>query len=270
MKRKKMYRKIIFGAGICIFLTACFPLTMAICLDQIIVIPGGPYQGIVNETVEIRIEIIDGVSPFVIFIDWGDGTNITFTGINDRVVILNHIYSKEGIYFVKINVTDSENNTDWSQTTIIITKIKCDLGIEIETDLIWCTLSRGTEVIIRVIVKNYSEKDFCDDYNITVFINPGNRIISIKGRPIGPGGIQIYLVEEFLLINEYIVFATLSSNCGDDNPHNDKSSELIFFVFPKWFCDFLDKLKEKANELLDDFPDWLMEFIKVINSAIKT
>ena len=131
-----MYRKrLVFGAGVCSMLILCSfssAITMSMNLDQLIVNPGGPYYGTVNKIIDICIKIIGGVPPYEIFIDWGDGSNDTFAGINENEKCFCHNYSSSGVYIVTIMVTDTENNTDWCQTVVTISEIKCDLGIDIE------------------------------------------------------------------------------------------------------------------------------------------
>lgn len=261
-KEKKSKKSFIALVVVCTILTVYFPISMAVCCDQLIVNPGGPYFGSVNATITLRIEIIGGFPPFIVFIDWKDGTNNTFRDINESIYFLFHVYTSPGIYNVAINVTDSEKNTDWSQTTVIISEQKCELEIEIEIEHYYCTLTSGTKIWVRVMVHNYGEC-FCDDYNVRVVINPGNITIDdIQERPIGSGGDQEYLIQKFLSIDNYTVFANLSSNCGDDKIDNDKSDELPFYVLPNWLCRFLDKLPDKIIQSIDDFLDSIIKIIK--------
>lgn len=66
------------------------------------------------------VTVAGGSAPYQINTHWGDGTSSLQTVSSAQDVMINHQYSKAGIYMIKVNLTDASGNESMLQLVAII------------------------------------------------------------------------------------------------------------------------------------------------------
>ncbi len=80
---------------------------------ELMVDANGPYEGVVNETIQFSGSVIGGVEPYSWFWDFGDGET---SNLQNPL----HSFNNTGYYTVTLNVTDNESNFDADITSVSI------------------------------------------------------------------------------------------------------------------------------------------------------
>jgi hypothetical protein len=83
------------------------------------------YQGyFVGQTFNWPFQVIGGVPPYAIDIEWGDGTNTLISSKTDAEFSPTHVYNTaggfKGSYTIKVYISDSIGNTAYYQAFVII------------------------------------------------------------------------------------------------------------------------------------------------------
>jgi hypothetical protein len=79
------------------------------------------YQGgLPNQKIKLDIKILGGVSPYAMYIDWGDGKTDLVLQSKAGEVTQFHSYDSPGNYRISIEATDAANNKASIQTVAII------------------------------------------------------------------------------------------------------------------------------------------------------
>jgi hypothetical protein len=166
---------------------------------------------------------------------------------------LAHKYASAGVYLITIYVVDSNGKNDTAITYVTIEDPgDPNLIITIETDYCWCADQMATLVILTITVHNYGDEE-CVDYNITITISgPTDLNESFPGRPIYPGGTQVYPKCYYLKVGRYSANASLSSGSGDRKIVIDHD-DCTFFVLPEWLCRLMEGLPEWLRDFFEDF-----------------
>ena len=121
----------------------------------------GPYEGIIEEDIEMDGTAMGGIPPYEYYWDFGDG-------YNSDDMHPTHNYEEPGVYTVTLTVTDFTQETAFDETTATI------IGIP-ELDVGAIEGGKG----ISAIIKNNGNGDATDvTYNIEIigglFINPSS------------------------------------------------------------------------------------------------
>lgn len=73
-----------------------------------------------NETMTLPLEIINGVAPFALDVQWGDNNNLMVPRDSNQPFRVSHIYRRPGTYQVNIRATDAEGRVAFLTTVAII------------------------------------------------------------------------------------------------------------------------------------------------------
>lgn len=89
--------------------------------QQFILRTNAVYRGsFAGDKVKVVIDVIGGIAPYALIIDWGDGKTDLISRPNNESFTAEHTFGKPGVYQAIIKGTDSKNKTAYLQTTIIV------------------------------------------------------------------------------------------------------------------------------------------------------
>ena len=93
--------------------------------DELLANSGGPYIGMVSETIQFQGTATGGMEPYTFVWDFGDGSPTI------QAQYPTYVYNEEGIYIATLTVTDNEGNIDDHIATVTIIK-ESDDTVEIK------------------------------------------------------------------------------------------------------------------------------------------
>lgn len=73
-----------------------------------------------GQTVYIPINILGGVPPFAINVEWGDNKNQVIPSNNNTTINASHVYSRPGTYKVTIQASDSQQRISFLTVAVIV------------------------------------------------------------------------------------------------------------------------------------------------------
>ncbi len=89
--------------------------------QQFVLRTNAVYRGsFAGDPVKVVIDVIGGIAPYALIIDWGDGKTDLVSRENKESFTTEHIFGKPGVYQAIIKGTDSKNKTAYLQTTILV------------------------------------------------------------------------------------------------------------------------------------------------------
>jgi PKD repeat protein len=114
-------------------------------------------------------DITEGLTfEWYVYEEGDDWVNQTLIG---EEMVMNHSISEPGVYRINLTVTDSANNTGWSEKTLVINGI--DLVVENlefvspdENDL-----KKGEKIKMSILIRNVGEVDAEDPIDIVLYRN---------------------------------------------------------------------------------------------------
>ena len=79
------------------------------------------YRGsFATQSVDVVVEVIGGLPPFALIVDWGDGKTDLLSRPDNNNFTASHVFSRPGVYQVIIKGTDAHSATAYLQTTVIV------------------------------------------------------------------------------------------------------------------------------------------------------
>ena len=88
---------------------------------QLVLETNAVYRGAFpGQVINVPINILGGVAPFAINVDWGDNTNQVLPAKINTTVNAEHSYSKPGTYNISITGSDSQEHVGFLQVAAII------------------------------------------------------------------------------------------------------------------------------------------------------
>ncbi len=97
----------------------------------------------VGKDYSAQIQLEGGTAPYILNINWGDGSSETLTTNDPSTLTINHIYKSQGYYVIIIKVTDAKHQVRTIQLAALI-KFPGSIGIFSNT-------SRGSNNIFKTI-----------------------------------------------------------------------------------------------------------------------
>ncbi|HET9174462.1 MAG TPA: hypothetical protein VFN56_04235 [Candidatus Saccharimonadales bacterium] len=96
---------------------------------QLVVETNAVYRGVFpGQQLNVPINIIGGVAPFAVNVNWGDDSNQVISSSSNTTVNASHTYSIPGIYKISIQASDSQQRVAFLDVAVIVNGQPASVG----------------------------------------------------------------------------------------------------------------------------------------------
>ncbi len=142
------------------------PLTSLDFSKQLILNTDAAFRGVFPEQeLSIPIDIIGGVPPYAVNIQWGDSNNKVVSRDNNNSFKISHVYQRAGTYQISIQASDTEGRVAFLTVASIVNgqpSVTASNTIPTETAnqllVLWPLYASAVAVVISFFIGEYREK----------------------------------------------------------------------------------------------------------------